>query len=124
MKNILFICVENSCRSQIAEAITNSFFSKKFHAWSAGSAPSNEVNPKALKSLKELGISHDGYPKPISDFFEHQFDYIISMGCGDACPVVDGAKNLEWNILDPKDLPMQGFNEVRDLIYDQIRRID
>ena len=46
------------------------------------------------------------------------------MGCGDACPVFDGAKNLEWNILDPKDLPMQGFNEVRDLIYDQIRRID
>lgn len=124
MKKILFICVENSCRSQIAEAITNSFFSDKFHAWSAGSAPSNEVNPKALKSLKELGIDHAGHPKPISDFFELGFDYIISMGCGDACPVVDGAKNLEWNIPDPKDLSMQGFNKVRDLIYDQIRRLD
>ena len=124
MKKILFICVENSCRSQIAEAITNSFFSDKFHAWSAGSAPSSEVNPKAIKSLKELGIDHAGHPKPISDFFELGFDYIISMGCGDACPVVDGAKKLEWNIPDPKDLSMQGFNKVRDLIYDQIRRLD
>ena len=124
MKNILFICVENSCRSQIAEALTNSFFSETFTACSTWSSQSNQVNPQALKSLKELGISHDGYPKPISDFFEHQFDYIISMGCGDAGPVVDGATNLEWNILDPKDLPMQGFNEVRDLIYDQITRID
>jgi len=124
MKKILFVCVENSCRSQIAEAITNSLYSEKFQAWSAGSSPSSKVNPRALKSLEEMGIIHDGNPQPTSDFFGHQFDYIISMGCGDACPVVDGAKNLEWKIPDPKDLQMKDFNEVRDLIHDEIRRLD
>ena len=124
MKKILFVCVENSCRSQIAEAITNSLYSEKFQAWSAGSSPSSEVNPRALKSLEEMGIMHDGNPQPTSDFFGHQFDYIISMRCGDACPVVDGAKNLEWKIPDPKDLQMKDFNEVRDLIHDEIRKLD
>ena len=124
MKKILFVCVENSCRSQIAEAITNTLYSKKFQAWSAGSAPSNQVNPKAIKSLEELGIIHSGHPQAISDFFGYKFDYIIGMGCGDACPIVDGAKNLEWNIPDPKDLKMQEFNEVRDLIHEQIRGLD
>lgn len=124
MKKILFVCVENSCRSQIAEAITNSLYSEKFQAWSAGSSPSSQVNPRALKSLEEIGIIHKGQPQPISDFFEHRFDYIISMGCGDACPVVEGAKNLEWNIPDPKDLQIQDFNEVRDLIHDEIGGLD
>ena len=124
MKKILFVCVENSCRSQIAEAITNSLYSEKFQAWSAGSSPSSEVNPRSLKSLEEVGIKHNGNPQPISDFFGQKFDYIVSMGCGDACPVVEGAKNLEWNIPDPKDSQMQDFNKVRDLIHDEIRRLD
>lgn len=71
-----------------------------------------------------MGIIHSGHPQAISDFFGYKFDYIIGMGCGDACPIVDGAKNLEWNIPDPKDLKMQEFNEVRDLIHEQIRGLD
>ena len=120
MKKILFVCVENSCRSQIAEAITNTLYSKKFQTWSAGSAPSNQVNPKAIKSLEELGIIHSGHPQAISDFFGYRFDYIIGMGCGDACPIVDGAKNLEWNIPDPKKYGTKKFNEIRDQIKEKI----
>ena len=119
-KKILFVCVENACRSQLAEAISNNLFSDQLIAYSAGSNPSTEVNPKAIESLKDIGIIHTGQNKSINDFLDSKFDYVIGMGCGDKCPVIPGSTILEWEIPDPKEYEQNNFNKIRDLIKRKI----
>ena len=119
-KKILFVCIENACRSQLAEAICNNLFSDQLIAYSAGSNPGNEVNPKAIKSLKSIGIIHEGKNKSISEFLEMKLDYVVGMGCGDKCPIIPGAKILNWDIPDPKQYPQKDFNKIRDLIKKNI----
>ena len=119
-KKILFVCVENACRSQLAEAISNNLFSDQLIAYSAGSNPSTEVNPKAIESLKDIGIIHTGQNKSINDFLDSKFDYVIGMGCGDKCPVIPGSTILEWDIPDPKEYEQNNFNKIRDLIKRKI----
>ena len=119
-KKILFVCVENACRSQLAEAISNNLFSDQLIAYSAGSNPSTEVNPKAIESLKDIGIIHTGQNKSINDFLDSKFDYVIGMGCGDKCPLIPGSTILEWEIPDPKEYEQNNFNKIRDLIKSKI----
>ncbi len=119
-KKILFVCVENACRSQLAEAISNNLFSDQLIAYSAGSNPSGEVNPKAIKSLKSIGIIHEGENKSISEFLDMELDYVVGMGCGDRCPIISGSKILNWDIPDPKQYEQKDFNKVRDLIKNKI----
>ena len=119
-KKILFVCVENACRSQLAEAISNNLFSDQLIAYSAGSNPSTEVNPKAIESLKDIGIIHTGQNKSINDFLDSKFDYVIGMGCGDKCPLIPGSTILEWDIPDPKEYEQNNFNKIRDLIKSKI----
>jgi len=119
-KKILFVCVENACRSQLAEAISNNLFSDQLIAYSAGSNPSTEVNPKAIESLKDIGIIHTGQNKSINDFLDSKFDYVIGMGCGDKCPLIPGSTILEWEIPDPKEYEQNNFNKIRDLIKRKI----
>ena len=107
VKTVLFVCVENACRSQLAEAISNHYFSKQLKAFSAGSNPAKEVNPKATSSLENIGIIHRGKTKSIDDVGGIQYDYVVKMGCGDECPVIPGARRLEWNIPDPKTFQEQ-----------------
>lgn len=120
IKKVLFVCIENSCRSQLAEAITNHFFSNKLEAFSAGSNPSKKINPKAISSLKRIQIIHFGYNKTIDEMINKSYDFVVGMGCGDRCPIIPGAKKLEWDIPDPKTFDNIEFDNVRDLIKDKI----
>ena len=120
VKTVLFVCVENACRSQLAEAISNHFFPDRLKAFSAGSSPGKKVNPKAIRSLNSMGINHKGNTKSISQVEEKKYDYIVGMGCGDACPIIPGAQILEWSIPDPKLFESKKFNKVRDMIKEKI----
>jgi len=120
VKTVLFVCVENACRSQLAEAISNHFFPDQLKAFSAGSSPVKEVNPKAIRSLSSIGIAHKGKTKSINQVEEKNYDYIVGMGCGDACPTIPGAQILEWSIPDPKFFELKKFNKVRDMIKEKI----
>ncbi len=120
VKTVLFVCVENACRSQLAEAISNYFFPDQLKAFSAGSNPAKEVNPRAIRSLSSMGIAHKGNTKSISQAEEKKYDYIVGMGCGDACLIIPGAQILEWNIPDPKLFESKEFNKVRDMIKEKI----
>ena len=120
VKTVLFICVENACRSQLAEAISNHFFPDRLKAFSAGSSPGKEVNPRAIRSLNSMGINHKGKTKSISQLEEKKYDYIVGMGCGDACPIIPGAQIMEWSIPDPKLFESKKFNKVRDMIKEKI----
>ena len=120
IKNVLFVCVENSCRSQLAEAISNHLFSSHLKAFSAGSRPSGEVNPKTIASLKIIGIEHKGKSKSVDEIKGSGFDFVVGMGCGDECPNIPGSKRIEWNIPDPKEYGAKGFNKIRDQIKEKI----
>ena len=117
-EKILFVCIENACRSQLAEAICNNLFSDQLIAYSAGSKPVTEVNPKAIKSLKSIGIIHRGENKSISEFLDMELDYVVGMGCGDKCPIIPGSKILNWDIPDPKQYAQKDFNKIGKEIFD------
>ena len=120
VKKVLFVCVENSCRSQLAEAISNHLFSNHLKAFSAGSRPSGKVNPKAIASLERIGIEHKGKSKSVNEIKGSGFDFVVGMGCGDECPNIPGSKRIEWNIPDPKEYGAKGFNKIRDQIKEKI----
>ncbi|MBL6819874.1 MAG: arsenate reductase ArsC [SAR86 cluster bacterium] len=117
MKSVLFVCVENACRSQLAEAITNTFHGYSLQASSAGSRPAKKVNPKAISSLLRIGIHIEpDEPKDVKIFKDNHFDYVVTMGCGDKCPYIPGAKMFDWQIPDPKLMSDDDFDAIRDLI--------
>ncbi len=121
-KNILFVCIENSCRSQIAEAFAKIHGAEKVNAYSSGSKPSGIVNPKAIESMKQLGYdlsSHDS--KSLQQIPQIEYDVVITMGCGDACPFVRGKKRIDWQIPDPKNMPLEEFRKIRDEIESKVR---
>ena len=128
-KNILFICIENSCISQIAEAIANNLYWRKFVAYSAGSNPSGIVNPKAVEVMKEIGIDiSEQKSKSIEQVKNIEFDYIINLGCGDVCQnfVQSSTFNLQrlvWDIPDPKGKPIEFFRQVRNEIEQKISKL-
>lgn len=117
MKRILFVCVENSNRSQMAEAFARMLGGAKVEVFSAGSRPSGRINPKAIGAMKELGYdltTHDS--KGLDAFNDQPVDVAVTMGCGDECPRVRAARREEWQIPDPREMSEDQFREVRDLI--------
>jgi protein-tyrosine-phosphatase len=124
MKRLLFVCVENSCRSQIAEAFARIHGGAEVEAYSAGSRPSGEVNPKAIETMKEIGYDlreHDS--KSLNDIPAVEYDFVATMGCGDECPYVRAKRREDWAIPDPKHLPADEFRETRDLIERKVREV-
>lgn len=120
-KNILFICIENSCRSQMAEAIVNNFYWQKFVGYSAGSKPLGQINPKAIEVMREIGVDISNQKsKGFDEIKNIKFDYVITMGCGEICPVYPSKYKLDWQIDDPKDKGIEYFREVRDEIRKKI----
>ncbi len=119
---LLFVCVENSNRSQMSQAFAKILGGTSVEAFSAGSKPSGIINPKAIFAMKELGYDltkhHSKSLKKIEGFAP--FDVVITMGCGDACPWMPAKEFIDWQIPDPKNLDEQEFNEVRDLIKEKI----
>ena len=124
MKTALFVCVENSCRSQMAEGFARALGAGVIDARSAGSRPSGVVNPKAIASMREKGIDIAGHAsKSLSSLGDEAWDYVITMGCGDACPFVASRLREDWGIPDPKHLDAAEFGKVRDLIEAKVRAL-
>ncbi len=124
-KKILFVCVENSNRSQMAQAFARLQGNDRIEAFSAGSRPSGVINPKAIAAMKELGydLSHHN-SKSLDDVKANApFDAVVSMGCGDACPWMPAKQFFDWQIPDPRNMESREFNEVRDLIKEQVRQL-
>lgn len=115
---ILFLCVHNAGRSQMAAALTRSLASSNVVVSSGGSAPASSVNPMALAAMEELGISiADEQPKKWTMEMLHEVDVVISMGCGDDCPILPGKERLDWEITDPAGQDLDFVRRVRDEIH-------
>ncbi len=123
-KNVLFVCVENSCRSQMAEAFAKMHGLETINVYSSGSKPSGIVNPKAIESMKELGYDlsqHDS--KSLQQIPQIEYDAVITMGCGDECPFVRGKIRQDWKLPDPKHMPLEEFRKVRDEIEEKVKNL-
>jgi len=125
VNKILFVCVENSNRSQMSEAFAKMLGGKNVLAYSAGSRPSGKVNQKAIASMKELGYDlsahHSKSLEEVKPFAP--FDVVVTMGCGDACPWMPAKKFIDWQIPDPKEMNEKQFNEVRDSIGQKVKEL-
>ncbi len=122
MKRVIFVCVENSNRSQMAQAFAQMEGEGKVEAHSAGSRPSGRINPKAIEAMRELGYDLSTHQsKGLDDFNGQDFDAAITMGCGDECPLVNAKLRLDWQIPDPRDMTPEEFRGVRDLIRRKVR---
>jgi arsenate reductase (thioredoxin) len=121
-KKVLFVCVENSNRSQISEAFAKMLSNGMVDAYSAGSAPSGTVNPKAVRAMEELGYNLSAHQsKSLQEVAAFApFDAVVTMGCGGACPWMPAKKFIDWAIPDPRDLDEAGFRQVRDLIKNNV----
>ena len=120
--NLLFVCIENSNRSQMAEGFARALGRGRVSAHSAGSRPSGQINPRAIEFMNEKGIDLTVQSsKGLGDLPPVEWDYIVTMGCGDACPSLPAAHRLDWELPDPKHLPDDGFRAVRDRIEGLIR---
>jgi len=122
-KKLLFVCIENSNRSQMSQAFAKIYGGGTVEAYSAGSKPSGIVNPKAIAAMKELGYdlsTHDSKSLDEVKAFA-PFDVVVTMGCGDACPWMPAKQFIDWQVPDPKHMEPAAFNEVRDFIGKKVK---
>ncbi len=123
-KRVLFVCVENSNRSQMAEAFARRHGADRVEAYSAGSKPSGRVNPRAVEFMREKGYDLSRHTsKSLGDVPAIEYDAVVTMGCGDACPLVPAKRREDWQIPDPKALPPAQFRAVRDLIEEKVKAL-
>lgn len=122
-KKILFVCVENSNRSQMSQAFAKMRGGENVEAYSAGSKPSGRINPKAIDAMKELGYDLSKHQsKSLDEVKQHApFDVVVTMGCGDACPWMPAKRFVDWDIPDPRDMDKKEFNKVRDMIGGKVK---
>ena len=124
MKKVLFVCVENSCRSQMAEGFARLFGKGIFEPYSAGSKPAGKVDPLAVEVMKEAGIDISSQKsKGFNDLSIKEFDMVITLGCGDVCPFVPAKEHIEWKIDDPKGKDIGFFRIAREQIKDHVNRL-
>lgn len=125
LPRILFVCVENSNRSQMAEAFARLHGAGKVVAYSAGSRPSGRINPRAVEFMKEVGYDLTAHQsKALADLAAGEFEVVVGMGCGDeGCPLVKARRHEEWAIPDPKNLPPEQYRDVRDLIERKVKEL-
>src|SRR5262245_30781160 len=122
MKRLLFVCVENSNRSQMAEAFARIHGGGEVEAFSAGSRPSGKVNPKAIESMRALSYDLSAHgSKSLAEIPDVEYDFVATMGCGDSCPFVRAKTREDWQIPDPKNMPPEEFCKVRDLIEVKVK---
>ena len=124
-KKLLFVCVENSNRSQMSEAFAKILGGNNVEAYSAGSRPSGIVNPRAVAAMKELGYDLSKHQsKSLKEVEQYApFDAVVTMGCGDACPWMPAKKFVDWEIPDPKNMEPAEFNKVRDLLKSKVSEL-
>ena len=122
--SLAFVCVANSCRSQMAEAIAKSVAGDRADIWSAGSQPGGRIHPLAIQMLEEIGLGVEGQrSKGLADLPPRRWDYVVTMGCGDACPTLAAAHRLDWAIPDPVALPLEQARRVRDDLRQQVEAL-
>jgi protein-tyrosine-phosphatase len=121
-KKILFVCIENSNRSQMSQAFAKLLGGASVKAYSAGSRPAGRINQKAILALKEYGYDLKTHRcKSLEEVKEYApFDVVVTMGCGDACPWMPATQFIEWDIPDPRDMNEEDFLKVRDLIKEKV----
>jgi protein-tyrosine-phosphatase len=124
-KKILFVCIENSNRSQLSQAFAIMYGNNRVEAYSAGSKPSGKINAKAIAAMKELGYDLDQhYSKTLEEVTAYApFDVVVTMGCGDACPWMPAHSFIDWQIPDPRDMNEDDFRKVRDLIGGKVKKL-
>jgi protein-tyrosine-phosphatase len=121
---VLFVCVENSCRSQIAEAFARIHGGTTVEACSAGSRPSGVVNERAIASMREIGYDLSLHrSKRLDQIPAGAYDAVVTMGCGDACPWVPARHREDWAIPDPKEMEPSEFRKVRDEIESKVKAL-
>jgi len=122
-KRVLFVCVENSNRSQMAEAFARLRGGDGVEALSAGSRPSGKINPKAVRFMAELGYDLSTHASKSLDDIDGGFDAVITMGCGDACPWVPAKRREDWALPDPREMDDDGYRRVRDDIDARVQTL-
>ena len=121
MKKVLFACVENSCRSQMAEGFANIHGTNILMPFSTGSKASGQINNKAVIAMAEIGYDLTKHKsKGLDEFSDLKFDYLITLGCNDKCPNIETKLRIEWDIPDPKNMNIEDFFKVRDLIEKRV----
>lgn len=121
---VLFVCVQNAGRSQMAMALMSSLSNGAINVRSAGSMPASEVSEKTIAVMKEIGLDlSEAFPKPLTDDVVQAADVVITMGCGDACPLYPGKKYLDWDLSDPADLDLDGVRKVRNEIQSLVEAL-
>jgi protein-tyrosine-phosphatase len=121
---VVFVCVENANRSQMAEAFARIHGAGRVEPFSAGSRPSGQVNPRAVQFMREVGFDLDAQAsKSLADLPPGEYEAAVTMGCGDACPMIQARRREEWQIPDPKHLPDEQFRAVRDLIEAKVKEL-
>jgi len=120
---VLFVCIENSNRSQMAEAFAHLHGGTGVDASSAGSRPSGRINPKAIRFMSELGYDLSTHGSKSLDEVEGDFDAVITMGCGDECPWIPAKRREDWGLPDPRDMDDDGYRAVRDDIGRRVKAL-
>ncbi|KQZ83129.1 arsenate reductase [Microbacterium sp. Root166] len=121
---VLFVCVQNSGRSQMAAALTRQLAGDRVHVRSAGSQPGERILPDVAFVLSEIGLDvTDEFPKPLTDDVVRAADAVVTMGCGDACPLYPGKRYLDWQLEDPSELDLDGVRRVRDDIRIRVEQL-
>ena len=122
--SVLFVCVHNAGRSQMAAAWLEHFAGDRVEVYSAGSEPASEVNPVAVEAMREVGLNiARKKPKILTTDAVRRADIVITMGCGDACPIFEGKRYVDWELTDPAGQPIEVVREVRDQIRSRIERL-
>jgi arsenate reductase len=112
---VLFVCVQNAGRGQMAAALLDHYGEGRVHVRSAGSAPADQLNPNVVAAMTELGIDlSKAFPKPMTDEVLKAADAVITMGCGDACPIYPGKRYEDWEVDDPAEADLAGVRRIRD----------
>jgi arsenate reductase len=121
---VLFVCIHNAGRSQMAAALLDHQAAGKVRVTSAGSQPASQLNPAVVAAMAEIGldISRE-YPKPLTTGQVQAADVVITMGCGDTCPVYPGQRYLDWDLPDPAGLPLEGVRPIRDDIARRVQQL-
>jgi arsenate reductase len=121
---ILFVCVHNAGRSQMAAALLAKYAGDRIVVRSAGSIPADEVNPAVVEAMREVGVDLSReFPKALTSEAVEASDVVITMGCGDACPVFPGKRYLDWELTDPSGLPVDQVRPIRDEIDGRVRAL-
>jgi arsenate reductase len=121
---VLFVCVQNAGRSQMAAGLLDSYAGGRVHVRSAGSAPADQINPNVVTAMTEVGVDVSReFPKPMTDEVVQAADAVITMGCGDACPIYPGKRYEDWVVDDPAEADLDGVRRIRDDIGERVRQL-